>query len=86
LTSKFTFHALRHSTASTLAAIGVDLPVIQKILGHARPTTTDLYLSAMPKGVSDGMAKLGDYLKGVSDYDDDRRNRDTGSSDPSGGQ
>jgi integrase len=86
LTSKFTFHALRHSTASTLAAIGVDLPVIQKILGHARPTTTDLYLSAMPKGVSDGMAKLGDYLKGVSDYDDDRRNRDTGGSDPGGGQ
>lgn len=65
LTSKFRYHALRHSTASTLAAIGVELPAIQKILGHSRPTTTDLYLSTMPGGVKEGMNKLGEFLGGT---------------------
>jgi integrase len=66
LTNSFTFHCLRHSTASTLAALGVELPVIQKILGHARPTTTDLYLSMMPGGISEGMNRLAQFL-GESD-------------------
>jgi integrase len=67
LTNRFTFHSLRHNTASTLAALGVELPAIQKVLGHSRPTTTDHYLAMMPQGVVTGMAKLGEYLEAESD-------------------
>lgn len=40
----FSFHCLRHLAATTLSRRGVALTDIQKILGHQRPTTTDLYL------------------------------------------
>jgi len=81
LTNRFMFHALRHSTASTLASIGVELTAIQKILGHSRPTTTDEYLSAMPWGVSMGMDKLGKHLQ---DSEDDQKhpNRNRGIGGP----
>lgn len=37
-------HALRHAHAAELAAEGVPVNVIQKQLGHARLSTTDIYL------------------------------------------
>lgn len=40
----FTYHCLRHYTASALDEAGVPLASIQKILGHERATTTDGYL------------------------------------------
>jgi len=57
--ASFNFHDLRHSTATMLARLGVELTVIQKILGHQRPTTTDIYLQALPVGVVDAFVKLG---------------------------
>ena len=41
--SDFKFHDLRHTFASQLVRSGVDLYVVQKLLGHASPTMTQRY-------------------------------------------
>jgi integrase len=43
LDDKIHFHTLRHSFASNLAQRGVNLYVIQKLLGHSKITTTQIY-------------------------------------------
>ena len=37
-------HTLRHSFATHLIESGVELPVVQRLMGHAKLTTTTLYL------------------------------------------
>jgi len=53
----FSFHAIRHLGASILSKEGVPLTDIQKILGHQRATTTDIYLRSIGD-LSDAMQKL----------------------------
>ena len=53
----FTFHALRHLGASTLSRHGVPITDIQKILGHQRTTTTDIYLRSIGD-LTEAMNKL----------------------------
>jgi integrase/recombinase XerD len=43
LNNKIHFHSLRHSFASNLAQRGINLYVIQKLLGHSKITTTQIY-------------------------------------------
>ena len=43
LNDKIHFHTLRHSFASNLAQKGINLYVIQKLLGHSNITTTQIY-------------------------------------------
>lgn len=38
---KFGFHAIRHLTATTLYKLGYEVAVIQTILRHKRPSTTE---------------------------------------------
>ena len=41
---RFGWHTLRHSLATFFAANDVNLPVIQSVLRHSRPSTTALYM------------------------------------------
>jgi integrase len=43
----FRFHPIRHQGASVMAADGASLPAIQKRLGHARLSTTEIYLHSI---------------------------------------
>ena len=43
LDERIHLHSLRHSFASNLAQRGVNLYVIQKLLGHSKITTTQIY-------------------------------------------
>lgn len=55
----FTFHSLRHSFASTLVQRGVDLFVVQRLLGHATPTMTQRYSHLADEHLAAAVAKLG---------------------------
>ena len=44
-------HVLRHTFAVTTAQKGISLPTLQRILGHDRLTTTEIYLNFSPEDV-----------------------------------
>jgi integrase len=59
---RFGFHNLRHSLATYFAANDVNLPVIQSILRHAKPTTTAVYLHRVN---ATQMAAQAKYLEAI---------------------
>jgi len=56
-----TFHELRHSTASRLNELGVDLITIQEYLDHADARTTQKYIHKPKKNIIDAIQKLSQY-------------------------
>ena len=69
LPSNFRFHGLRHNFGSTLASAGVDLQVIQKLLGHKDYRTTLRYAHLSPGVIKEAAIKSGNLLnpKGKKD-------------------
>ena len=56
-----TFHELRHTTASRLNELGVDLSTIQEYLDHADARTTQQYIHKPKKNILDAVKRLADY-------------------------
>jgi site-specific recombinase XerD len=63
ITKPVSTHTLRHSYATHLLEMGVNLRVIQEILGHGSPKTTAIYTHLTPK-VLDGFRNTLDGLMG----------------------
>ena len=53
------FHDLRHSCATILLQLGVDLHVVREILGHTSIKTTERYAHVMVQPQRLALAKLG---------------------------
>jgi len=53
-----TLHALRHTFASQLIMKGVDLPTVQKLLGHSDIQTTMIYSHLAPDHLADAVNKI----------------------------
>lgn len=56
-----TFHELRHTTASRLNELGVDLSTIQEYLDHADARTTQKYIHKPKKNITEAVEKLSKY-------------------------
>jgi integrase len=59
---RFGWHNLRHSLATFFASNEVNLPVIQSILRHAKPTTTAIYMHRVNSVQMQAQAK---YLEAI---------------------
>jgi len=60
-------HALRHTFASQLLMSGVDIPTVQKLMGHNRVETTMIYTHQTPDHLRSAVAKLQLQPSGVAD-------------------
>lgn len=59
--SHITFHELRHTTASRLNELGVDLATIQEYLDHSDAKVTQKYIHKPRKNIIDAINKLSKY-------------------------
>jgi integrase/recombinase XerD len=48
---KVTPHVLRHTFAVTAIQKGISLPSLQRLMGHDRLTTTEIYLNLSPEEI-----------------------------------
>lgn len=55
--SKITFHSSRHTCATLLGQKGVDLSIIQKILGHSKIQTTEIYREVDKDTIMNGLKR-----------------------------
>ena len=55
------FHDLRHTAATTMLANGIDLEMVQKILGHTDIRTTQIYADILQENIQRQMSKMDGY-------------------------
>jgi len=60
---RFTLHDLRHAFASHLVMEGVDLPTVQKLMGHADISTTMIYAQLAPARLKVAVNSLSSSLE-----------------------
>lgn len=60
---KITMHKLRASTATNLAAAGIDLQTISYILGHSNTVVTSRYVAVLDKSKKNAQEALSNLLK-----------------------
>jgi len=53
------FHKMRHTAATNMLEAGVNINVVQKVLGHTDLSTTKIYAHVMEQFLMDEMAKFG---------------------------
>ena len=63
---RFTFHSLRHTFGSHLVMDGVDLPTVQKLMGHAEISTTMIYAHLAPDHLRKAIYRLSSRFNGTS--------------------
>jgi site-specific recombinase XerD len=56
LTSEAKIHSLRHTFATRLCEKGVDIQVVQRLLGHRQITTTMIYAKMTSKRLNEAMS------------------------------
>lgn len=66
------FHDLRHSCASILYAMGVDLLTIMEILGHAQLSTTLIYTHILNDQRNSALNQMGQQIMGEIDEEDEK--------------
>ena len=58
------FHSIRHSCATLLLSLGVDVKTVSAILGHTSATLVlSVYTHALPEMTRSAVDNLGDFLK-----------------------
>lgn len=78
-----TFHGLRHESATLSRAAGVEIEVISRTLGHAKPSfTSDYYGSVLPPMERDAAEVTARYLDAGNGMRRDRTSEAAGTSGP----
>ena len=57
-----TFHSARHTFATMLLTLGVDLYVVSKLLGHANVKTTQIYAKIVDQKKQEAVDKIPQML------------------------
>jgi len=64
---QFVFHATRHTCATRLVDVGINVFIIQEWMGHTRIDTTLRYAHVRPKNLDEALLKVDQYEAGQRD-------------------